>query len=168
MEMDPSYEIVIKPFRNWRNRTVIKAIADIDRQAFDPSWTELDIRRLLQDANYAILTAHHEKQVVGYLVYSGRQGCFQIINITVHPDHRRRHVGSDLVDALVTYCSQVRNKFMIFAEVRERDLRAQVFFRSLRFRWEQTFPGYFQDNNEDAYLLILRVPEAPPELSPSR
>jgi ribosomal-protein-alanine N-acetyltransferase len=53
-------------------------------------------------------------------------------------------------------------------EVRETNLPAQLFFRSLGFRAISVLKDFYQDTTEDAYLMHYVAPAAGGEVVPRR
>ena len=58
-----------------------------------------------------------------------------------------------------------RNRIVL--EVRERNLPAQIFFRSLGYRATSVLKDFYQDTTEDAYLMQYSL-QAAEEMAPRR
>ena len=70
----------------------------------------------------------------------------------------RQGIGTALVDKLVSKLSPHRRNRIVL-EVRETNLEAQLFFKSLGFRAISVLRDYYDDTVEDAYLMQFRYTE---------
>jgi ribosomal-protein-alanine N-acetyltransferase len=91
-----------------------------------------------------------EDQLIAYLIFS-RDG--HIISIAVHPQHRRRGIGKELIAEAV----QRFHFKKLWAEVRRSNGGAQDFYVKLGFKIVGEIPDYY--GNEDA-LIVTWVPPA--------
>jgi ribosomal-protein-alanine N-acetyltransferase len=78
-----------------------------------------------------------------------------VLNFAVHPEFRRRRVGSAMVNKLIGKLSQQRRN-RILLEIRETNLDAQLFFRDSGFRAISVLRDFYDDTTEDAYLMQYR------------
>ena len=101
------------------------------------------------------MVAEHGDRVVGFMIYELHKTRLHILNFAVHPDYRYNRVGMQMVNKLVSKLSHQR-RTRILLEVRERNLPAQVFFRSLGFRAISVLRDFYEDTIEDAYLMEYR------------
>jgi ribosomal-protein-alanine N-acetyltransferase len=62
-----------------------------------------------------------------------------------------------MMDKLVAKLSPERRDKIVL-EVRERNLPAQLFFRSLGYRATSVLKDFYQDTTEDAYLMQYVLP----------
>jgi [ribosomal protein S18]-alanine N-acetyltransferase len=92
-----------------------------------------------------------EDQLLGYLIFS-RDG--HMISIAVHPHHRRKGIGKELIEEAVQRFQLKR----LWAEVRRSNGGAQSFYLKLGFKIVDEIPNYY--GNEDA-LIVTRIPPAP-------
>src|SRR5262249_49671857 len=67
-----------------------------------------------------------------------------------HPEFRRKTVGAQMVNKLMSKLSSHR-RVAIILDIRETNLDAQLFFRKQGFLAQQVRRGYFEDTGEDAY-----------------
>ena len=75
----------------------------------------------------------HEQQVAGFMIYELHKSRLHVLNFAVHEDHRRRGVGTQMLEKLVGKLTDDR-RTRILLEVRERNLDAQLFFKAANFR----------------------------------
>jgi len=93
-----------------------------------------------------------EDQLLGYLIFS-RDG--HMISIAVHPHHRRKGIGKELIEEAI---QRFRLK-KLWAEVRKSNGGAQSFYLKLGFKIVDEVPNYY--GNEDALIFrwILPAPK---------
>jgi ribosomal protein S18 acetylase RimI-like enzyme len=94
-----------------------------------------------------------EEKVLGYIVFS-QDG--HIISIAVHPQHRKKGIGTQLLQkALKTSHSK-----KVWAEVRRSNQGAQTFYFKMGFQITGMVPNYY--GNEDALIIqrTLDIPES--------
>jgi len=85
-----------------------------------------------------------EGQILGYIVFA-KEG--HIISIAVHPQHRRKGIGKELLQrAMIT-----PNLKKVWAEVRRSNQGAQAFYLRMGFRITGEVPNYY--GNEDALIV---------------
>jgi ribosomal-protein-alanine N-acetyltransferase len=110
------------------------------------------------------MVAEMAESVVAFMIYELHRSRLHVINFAVRRSHRRLGVGSLLMNRLAGKLSPDRRD-RILLEVRERNLPAQLFFRSLGYRAISVLKDFYQDTTEDAYLMqyvsAAAVPETP-------
>jgi ribosomal-protein-alanine N-acetyltransferase len=85
-----------------------------------------------------------ESQISGYIVFT-KEG--HIISIAVHPQHRRRGIGKDLLQRAMN----TPHLKKVWAEVRRSNQGAQAFYAHMGFRITEVVPYYY--GNEDALIV---------------
>jgi len=126
----------------------------IEWESFDWPWEKADFLRVLGLRNCTGMVAEIDDRVAGYMVYVSRTRSIDLLNFAVAADCRRREVGSQLAAWLKAALTSQR-QWQIFTHVRESNLAAQLFFKSLGFRCRAIVPCYY-DNDEDAYRFAWR------------
>ncbi len=102
-------------------------------------------------ARYFVATTE-EDEVIGYM------GMWHILDeshfstLSVSPDYRGKHVGEALFNRLVQYCYENMIKY-ITLEVRVSNVGAMTLYEKYGMKTLGTRKGYYQDNNEDAYIM---------------
>jgi len=90
------------------------------------------------------------------MVYELHKHRLHVLNFAVSDHFRRRAVGSQMARKLISKLSYDRRS-RIMLEVRETNLPAQLFFRSVGFRAVSVLRQFYEDTPEDAYLMQFRV-----------
>jgi ribosomal-protein-alanine N-acetyltransferase len=139
----------------WMIRRDMPEVLRIEEASFEFPWSEDDFIRCLRQRNCIGMVAEHDDRVVGFMIYELHKTRLHILNFCVHPDFRRGSVGSQMVRKLVGKLSHQR-RTRIMLEVRETNLSAQLFFRSLGFRAISVLRDFYEDTTEDAYLMQYR------------
>ncbi len=109
--------------------------------------------------------------VLGYLCAWRLADELHVTNLAVHPGHRRRGVGRDLLGTLLErYRRDGVTRVML--EVRPSNHEARRLYESFGFREVGLRKGYYFDTGEDALLLEARLEAAGPPImgrnSPAR
>ena len=154
----------------WMIRRDMPEVLHTEQASFEYSWTEEDFLRCLRQRNCIGMVAEHGEKVVGFMIYELHKSKLHILNFAVHPSCRRGAVGAQMVSKLIGKLSNHRRTRITLA-VRERNLPAQLFFRSQGFRAVRVLRSYYEDSGEDAFLMQYAfandLPEAEDE-APNR
>lgn len=144
----------------WMLRCDMPSNLEIENRSFEFPWTEDCFIRCLRQRNCIGMVAEHGERVLGYMIYELHRNRLHVLNFAVHPEFRRRSIGSQLVKKLTDKLTPQR-RTRILLEVRETNLAAQLFFRECRFRAISLLRDFYEDTTEDALLFQYRF------LSPS-
>lgn len=139
----------------WLCRRDFRALLALERAAFEFPWTRDEFEYCLRTRNFGGLVVERDGEPLGYLCFEARKGSFRLLSCAVAESERRRGVGTLLTRALIERLDERRSK--IVCVVRERNLAAQVFLRSLGFRAVWVARGYYFKTNEDAYRMTYRA-----------
>jgi ribosomal-protein-alanine N-acetyltransferase len=140
----------------WMIRRDMPDVLRTEQESFDFAWTEEDFLRCLRQRNCIGMVAEHNDRVVGFMIYELHKNKLHILNFAVAPSHRRTGIGSQMITKLIGKLSSHRRTKITLA-VRERNLPAQVFFRTQEFRAVKVLRNYYEDSGEDAFLMEFRV-----------
>lgn len=135
----------------------LESILQIENESFPKSpydWiTFLNLQTLYPETFLVYVSTNHGQKgqkVLGYIVFS-EDG--HILSIAVHPRHRRKGVGRELLQrAMKTSPLQ-----KVWAEVRRGNQGAQAFYSNMGFQMTGWVPNYY--GNEDA-LIVQWTPVA--------
>lgn len=129
-------------------------VEKIEAVSYGPHhWSKDSFANELQNgyARYYV-ALNQQDEVIGYM------GLWHIIEeahfstICVSPDYRRKSVGEALFKRLIDDCYENMIKY-ITLEVRVSNLVAQGLYGKYGLKNLGTRKGYYQDNNEDAYIM---------------
>ena len=139
-------------------------VTEIEAETFAIPWSRESFRREVEEnvaARY--LVAERNGRVIGYAGAWIILDESHITNIAVEKDERGRGVGRMLTEALLSYLSNLGAGYATL-EVRVSNERAQRLYRSLGFQAVGKRKRYYEDNQEDAWLMVCdRMPPADPD-----
>ena len=145
-------------------RRDMPAVLGIENKSFEFSWNEDDFIRCLRQRNCIGMVAEEEDRVVGFMIYELHKNRLHILNFAVGADQRRSGVGLAMISKLLGKLSnERRNRIML--EVRETNLEAQLFFKSIGFKAVSVLRDFYEDTDEDAYLMQYRYQASAEELA---
>lgn len=148
----------------WMIRRDMPAVLGIEKSCFEFAWNEDDFIRCLRQRNCIGMVAEEDDRVVGFMIYELHKNRLHILNFAVHAENRRMGVGQAMVSKLLGKLShERRNRIML--EVRETNLEAQLFFKSIGFRAISVLRDFYDDTDEDAYLMQYRYQPTAEELA---
>ena len=136
----------------WMIRRDMPEVLEIEQQSFEFPWSDEDFIRCLRQRNCIGMVAEYDERVVGFMIYELHRNRLHVLNFAVRAEFRRRGVGQQMMQKLVSKLSHQRRS-RIMLEVRETNLEAQLFFRKLGFRAISLLRAYYDDTPEDAYLM---------------
>ncbi len=153
--MNPKQQQQLRVHIRWMIRRDMADALDIENDGFEFPWSEDDFIRCLRQRNCIGMVAEQEDRVVGFMIYELHKTRLHLLNLAVSKDYRRRGVGAQMLAKLTAKLSTQR-RTRILLEVRETNLPAQVFFRTLGFRAVSVLRDFYDDTTEDAYLMQYR------------
>ena len=131
-------------------------LLDIEHQAFPKSpydWTTFLNLQWIYPQSFLVYVereiTEQEEKLWGYIVFS-LDG--HIISLAVHPEKRRKGIGSQLLRS-VTHYPHIKK---VWAEVRVSNQRAQTFYQRMGFETIGRLPNYYGD--EDALIIQRLLP----------
>lgn len=143
----------------WMIRRDMPDVLAIERDAFEFPWQEEDFIRCLRQRNCIGMVAEASERIAGFMVYELQKHRLHILNFAVNERLRRRGIGTQMTRKLISKLSHDRRS-RIMLEIRETNLPAQLFFRSLGFRAVSVLRQFYEDTPEDAYLMQYRYSAA--------
>ena len=135
----------------WMIRRDMSEVIGIEQEAFEFPWSEEDFTRCLRQRNCIGMVAELADSVVAFMIYELHRSRLHMLNVAVTRSHRLG-VGTQMMEKLVAKLTPDR-RGRIALEVRETNLPAQLFFRSLGFRATSVLKDFYRDSTEDAYLM---------------
>ncbi len=133
----------------------IPAVHEIDTLSFSLPWPERSfLFELTENPVSRDWVAEVDGRVAAMLVLWFIVDEAHIATIAVHPDFRRRGIGEKiLLSALRAAYDEGAER--AFLEVRAGNTAAQAMYKKYGFSVAGVRPGYYKDNNEDAFLMNL-------------
>jgi [ribosomal protein S18]-alanine N-acetyltransferase len=153
--MNPKHEPQLRAHIRWMIRRDMAEVLETEADGFEFPWSEEDFIRCLRQRNCIGMVAEHADRVVGFMIYELHKTRLHLLNFAVAKEFRRRGVGMQMLVKLIAKLSSQR-RTRILLEVRETNLPAQLFFRSLGFRAVSVLRDFYDDTTEDAYLMQYR------------
>ncbi len=132
-------------------------VCEIENEAFSHPWSKEDFEVELQSNPYALYFVLVEddliKAYIGiWLIYERAQ----ITTIAVKKDFRSQGLSKILMNFLDTVCIE-NNVEEVSLEVRVSNIKAINLYHSFGFIEKGIRKDYYQDNHEDAYLMVKEV-----------
>jgi ribosomal-protein-alanine N-acetyltransferase len=146
----------VKVHIRWMIRRDMPEVLHTEQESFEFSWTEEDFLKCLRQRNCIGMVAEHNEKVVGFMIYELHKTKLHVLNFAVYPSCRRIGIGRQMVSKLIGKLSSHRRTKITLA-VRETNLGAQLFFKSLTFKAIRVLRGYYEDSGEDAFLMQYRI-----------
>ncbi len=131
----------------------IEDILVIEQMCFSLPWTRQSFENELLGNKFAHYhVARHNGILTGYSGLWKVLDEGHITNIAIHPDYRRKGIGSSLVRHMFEFCLAEEISSLTL-EVRESNIPARSMYKKLGFIEAGIRKAYYQDNNEDAIIM---------------
>lgn len=134
----------------WLIRRDMPEVLSIERGCFEFPWNEDEYLVCLRQRNCIGMVAEHKQKVVGIMVYELRKSRLHILTMAVKPVLQRHGIGRQMIERLIRQLRAQRRQ-EIWAEVRERNVAAQGFFKEMGFVARNILHGHYDETNEDCY-----------------
>ncbi len=136
----------------------LRDILRVEAQAFEFPWSEEDFVEHLKEPDSVALVVECDAGICGYLVFGFDHEWIRLYSCVVADRYRDQGIGTAMMARLCTM-SATQRRSGILAKVPERNVAAQLFFRSCGFRAIEILRDYFLDG-QDLYLMRYVVPGA--------
>ena len=134
------------------NETHVAGIAALEKICFSDPWSENSIAYELTSRLSYWLVAVEGEEVVGYIGSQSVLGESDMMNVAVHPDHRRKGIAEALIAALSAGLKE-RGNVCLTLEVRASNVPAITLYDKLGFVQVGRRPNYYRNPKEDALIL---------------
>lgn len=134
----------------------LEAVLDIERASFASPWSRQFFVEELEALCANSVLSELRGVAVGYCLYWELCNDIDIHNVAVHPDYRRHGVGRGMLSHVVREARRIGSQ-SITLEVRKSNEAAQALYRSLGFETCGVRKGYYSNDGEDAWVMILRL-----------
>ena len=132
----------------------IAGVMQLERLCFRTRWTREQFLLGLERRAFRILGVRESRELVAYVAFSVIAGEMEILNIAVHPIHRRKGLAKRMLAEVLEFCRKEHVQ-QGFLEVRRSNVAAIDLYRKFGFMQVGTRKNYYPDNNEDALLFRL-------------
>ena len=130
----------------------LNAVHAIECDTFSDPWPKEDILDEINRADSLCLVAHSHGQLAGFATARHIIDEVHICNIAVSEPHRKKGIGSALLDHLIAI-AQARNLAALTLEVRIGNRAAMALYHKHGFKVEGYRKGYYSDPTEDAAIM---------------
>ncbi len=128
----------------------------IEKASFPLPFSE-NLFHMELDLNIAhMMVAVSGEQVLGYLDFWHVDSELHVINIAVGVEARQQGIGSRLLDYLLAY-GEEHSADRSYLDVRESNQAAIGLYEKFGFERIDVRKGYYQDNEEDALVMQLKL-----------
>jgi len=136
----------------WMIRDKLQKVLVIESLCSEFPWDEKKFIDTLRTREYTGYVAIVDGLTVGFMVIRTDQPNIGIIKMAVQRSHQRLGVGRRMIEYIKQkYKKGWRSHIVI--DVRESNLGAQLFFKSIGFRCELIVQGGFKDTGEPVYRM---------------
>jgi ribosomal-protein-alanine N-acetyltransferase len=144
----------------WMIRRDLPEVVRTELASFQYAWSEEDFLRCLQQRHCIGMVAERGESIVGFMIYELRKNGLHLLNFAVHPSARRSGVGTQMIQRLIQKMEAHRRRSITLL-LRESNLPAQLFFRTMGFQAVRLLRRYYPDTGEDAYQMEYHARPAP-------
>ena len=130
----------------------VPAIAGLEKLCFSDPWSESSIETELSCRLSCWLVAMEGDALLGYVGSQTVIDESDMMNIAVHPDHRRKGIAEALIAALEEQLRQRGSKALTL-EVRDSNAPAIALYEKLGFTQVGLRKNYYRNPKEDARIL---------------
>ncbi len=127
----------------------------IEKASFPVPWTEQGFRGEFCPFSYLYAAKAKDipgSPVLGYVCFWIILDELHLLNLAVHPVHRRQGIGGRLLSFALKTGKSKGARFAIL-EVRPSNLAAMSLYRKAGFVTVGRRPGYYSESNEDAIIM---------------
>lgn len=132
----------------------LAGLAEIERSSFPSAWSERVLRRQIRQPRASCLVLELGDRIAGFFLFAEEPDGLHLINLAVHPRHRREGLASHALELLESMAAE-RGAARVVLEVRESNLAAQLLYRKAGYLAVEIVPRYY--GNEDAYRMEKRL-----------
>lgn len=134
------------------NEAHVAEVAALEAHCFSEPWSEKSVASELTNPLSLWLVALEGENVIGYVGSQTVMGWTDMMNVAVHPDHRRRGVGKALIEELIRQL-QAQGSENLTLEVRASNENARALYALLGFAEVGRRKNYYRNPKEDALIL---------------
>lgn len=130
----------------------VSQVAQLEKLCFSDPWSENSIASELENPLALWLVAEKNGAVAGYVGSQTVMDETDMMNIAVHPDHRRQGIAEALIEALIAVL-KLKGSRSLTLEVRVSNENARRLYEKLGFCQAGIRKNYYRNPREDAIIL---------------
>ena len=134
------------------NESHVAQVAELEKICFSDPWSENSVAAELKNHLSCWLVAEEDGKVAGYVGSQTVIDESDMMNVAVHPDHRRKGIAEALVVELVEALKK-RESHCLTLEVRASNEPAKALYEKLGFIQVGLRKNYYRNPKEDALIL---------------
>ena len=134
----------------------IPEIMDIEHSSFSSPWSEIAFQGELRKEYAVTRVAEIRHNIVGYAIANYILNEGHILNLAVHPGHRRQGIATSLIYKLLNILHR-KGCSLLYLEVRVSNAPARLFYENLEFMVVGKRKSYYQSPVEDALLMFRTI-----------
>lgn len=136
----------------------LNELIELEKLCFDYHWTPEQFMMGLERNVFRILGARSGDTLIGYIAFSLIADEMEILNLAVHPAHRGRRLGTELLAQAFEVCKI--NKIRVsFLDVKESNAPAIKLYENFGYVKIGVRKKYYPDTKEDALLYRYDFPK---------
>ena len=138
--------------------TRVKELVSLEQESFTLAWGVREyLSFFIQDHAFG-LGMLADKELIAFITCFYPPIEMEILNIAVKREYKRRKIGSVLINkAFARFENECGRPGPAFLEVRPSNKPALAFYSELGFEKAGVRKGYYEDNNEDAWIMRLEA-----------
>lgn len=133
-------------------RCHVPQVAELEKLCFPDPWSEESVGGELDNPLSLWLVAVEKEVVIGYIGSQAVMDEADIMNVAVHPAHRRKGIAEALLDALQSILAQT-GVHSLTLEVRPSNASAIALYQKKGYLQVGRRPNYYHKPKEDALIL---------------
>ena len=134
------------------NESHVAQVAALEKICFSDPWSEHSVASELKNPLSCWLVAEEDGKVAGYVGSQTVIDESDMMNVAVHPNHRRKGIAEALVVELVEALKK-RESRCLTLEVRASNEPAKALYEKLGFTQVGLRKNYYRNPKEDALIL---------------
>ncbi len=137
----------------------VAAVLEIEKVSFTTPWSEILFMNEIFKPRSLPKAAVIGEKIVGYICANYLLDEGHILNVTVHPDHRKQGMALHLVQHMIDLLKK-EGCLTIFLEVRISNDAALGMYQKAGFRIISARKAYYTLPVEDAVIMSLQLPKS--------
>lgn len=139
-------------------RTNLDELIKLEKLCFNHPWEEKDFKAILERDKTAAFYYSIDNQMIGYLIFEMKSNHILLINIAVHPEHRKNNIGTKLINNLIDKLNS-NSRTEIACYVDEYNLEAQLFLSKKKFLATRSIKHFFDNDSSAIYFVYTMKPK---------